>query len=842
LLTDDPQANVPVGETIVPLIFLSDSTHLTNFAGDKKAWPVYMTIGNIHSTVRMKPTMHSVVLVALLPQPLKARDVPLSHKNKQKKHNRLIQQTVLDYLLQPLSNAQDWQFDAFCSDENWRRCHAVLSGWIGDYPEHVFLQGCGYGNCPHCEVSKDDLGQLPETPPPLRDHRAYETLYRVAATVPGVGDESDGIEWEDFVDNAPLPEAEPNYHEQSLDLEPVETEKRPRRTARRPAAAPAGIANNQATSSNARATSTVDPAIKEKAQEACDELEARGMKCWSNVLWRTGVVVSELPKPDLLHTMQLGMLKHLLAWLNQLLKKHKRLERFNDLWLSIPAYPDFTKPTKAYEEVSQWTGKELKNMSRFLVSVLSNALRCPEYHERADFNDAIECTRALLDFYMYCRYPSHDDDTLNLMDDALSRFHTHKPVFLKYRASKRTTAESRALRKELIEERDHELANHQSESASARDRRAKRWNDYIHSEVAQLLEGGSDFNLPKLHLLTHFRKSIERFGSLPQWSTETGETAHKAQIKSGYRASNRTGNFYLQILNYYLRVDAFAVRHMNNQALWIAKRDDRRSAPDDADCEINADDTPRAKRRCVESSPHLRRHLGSIQKHVKTFEHIPPTIEDPKLRQAFTDAMDRFVNNWHPDTTGEFDLQSCSAALYHMTHVPVEEFQNPEKIYQKIRATGSKTWYHTKGRNDWVWVKSAKQPPGLDRPYKALQGRLPARVHRLFKIDLAGEWLQLAFVERTRPANGGIPEKGSGMVRVVRPTQADDQYRIIDAGNIDGAAHLIPEIPDTWKERNTGWLVNSHIDLATWNTIYWVSQQELDRAVEGPRRRRARRR
>jgi hypothetical protein len=838
-LLTEPQAIVPVGETIVPLIFLSDSTHLTNFAGDKKAWPVYMTIGNIHSTVRMKPTMHSVVKVALLPQPLKARDVPLSQKNKQKKHNRLIQQTVLDYVLQPLSNAQDWQFDAFCSDENWRRCHAVLSGWIGDYPEHVFLQGCGYGNCPHCEVSKDDLGDLPETPPPLRDHCAYETLYRVAATVPGVGDESDGIDWEDVADDAPLPGAEPNYREQSLDPQPVENEKRPRRTARRP---PAVIANNQATNSNARATSTVDPAIKEKAQEACDELEARGMKCWSNVLWRTGVVVSELPKPDLLHTMQLGMLKHLLQWLNQLLKKYNRLDRFNDLWLSVPAYPDFTKPTKAYEEVSQWTGKELKNMSRFLVSVLSNALRCPEHHERADFNDAIECTRALLDFYMYCRYPSHDDDTLNLMDDALRRFHNHKPVFLKYRASKRTTAESRALRKELIEERDHELANHQSESASARDRRAKRWNDYIQSEVAQLLEGGSDFNLPKLHLLTHFRKSIERFGSLPQWSTEIGETAHKAQIKSGYRASNRTGNFYLQILNYYLRVDAFAVRHMNNHALWIAKRDDRRSAPDDADCEINADDTPRAKRRCVESSPHLRRHLGSIQKHVKTFQHIPPTIEDANLRQAFTDAMDRFVNNRHQETTGEFDLQSCPAALYHMTNVPVDGFQNPEKIYQKIRATGSKTWYHTKGRNDWVWVKSARQPPGLDRPYKALQGRLPARVHRLFKIDLAGEWLQLAFIERTRPANGGIPEKGSGMVRVVRPTQADDQYRIINAGNIDGAAHLIPEIPDTWKVENTGWLVNSHIDLATWNTIYWISQQELDRAVEGPRRRRARRR
>jgi hypothetical protein len=31
---------------VVPLVFMSDATHLNNFAGDKKAWPVYMTIGN----------------------------------------------------------------------------------------------------------------------------------------------------------------------------------------------------------------------------------------------------------------------------------------------------------------------------------------------------------------------------------------------------------------------------------------------------------------------------------------------------------------------------------------------------------------------------------------------------------------------------------------------------------------------------------------------------------------------------------------------------------------------------------------------------------------------------
>jgi hypothetical protein len=42
-------------------------------------------------------------------------------------------------------------------------------------------------------------------------------------------------------------------------------------------------------------------------------------------------------------------------------------------------------------------------------------------------------------------------------------------------------------------------------------------------------------------------------------------------------------------------------------------------------------------------------------------------------------------------------------------------------------------------------------------------------------------------------------------------------------GNIVGCAHIIPEIATTsktgngWNER---WIVNSHIDLATWNDVY----------------------
>ena len=55
------------GVTLVPIICAWDVTFLTNFSGDKKGWPIYLTIGNILSSTRNKESKHATVLLALLP-------------------------------------------------------------------------------------------------------------------------------------------------------------------------------------------------------------------------------------------------------------------------------------------------------------------------------------------------------------------------------------------------------------------------------------------------------------------------------------------------------------------------------------------------------------------------------------------------------------------------------------------------------------------------------------------------------------------------------------------------------------------------------------------------------
>jgi hypothetical protein len=106
-------------------------------------------------------------------------------------------------------------------------------------------------------------------------------------------------------------------------------------------------------------------------------------------------------------------------------------------------------------------------------------------------------------------------------------------------------------------------------------------------------------------------------------------------------------------------------------------------------------------------------------------------------------------------------------------------------------------------------------------PLGALKGRLPVRLISAFKLSTMNDRLpmpdlQLAFVQTTNAIAGGDVEEASGMVKVVRPAP-EMEYRVIHVSQIDGAAHLIPFKPDC--ETNREWLVNSHIDIETWNEV-----------------------
>ncbi|KAI6144394.1 hypothetical protein BKA82DRAFT_29322 [Pisolithus tinctorius] len=66
----DIQVQLPQGATIVPIIIASDKTPVTRHTGGLEMHPVFITIGNIQSDVRMQASSHAWHCIAFMPVPV----------------------------------------------------------------------------------------------------------------------------------------------------------------------------------------------------------------------------------------------------------------------------------------------------------------------------------------------------------------------------------------------------------------------------------------------------------------------------------------------------------------------------------------------------------------------------------------------------------------------------------------------------------------------------------------------------------------------------------------------------------------------------------------------------
>jgi len=165
---------------------MSDGTHLSNFAGNKKERPVYMTISNLSSKIPQMPSMHRVVMVALLPIPIKNRNIPHKWLDEQRQTNREVLNEVLRRLLQPLTfkqnpSAGSGYYNVLCADGNFRRCKPVLAAWLADCPEYGDLHHLERHVCFWCKCPKNELGDYvhPDKQHPRQDRNLYRTLHDV---------------------------------------------------------------------------------------------------------------------------------------------------------------------------------------------------------------------------------------------------------------------------------------------------------------------------------------------------------------------------------------------------------------------------------------------------------------------------------------------------------------------------------------------------------------------------------------------------------------------------------------------------------------------------------------
>jgi len=163
---------------VVPIIGLSDQTHLTNFSGDKKAWLVYMTISNILSKTKNSPAKMSVLLVALLPVQPKLTGKSSRADETQRQINADSLRAVFDLVLARLHYVSHEGMVMDCADGKTRLCFPILLAWIADHAEHTTFHGIGRKSCPKCEVPCNEVGANPRDVYEVRDYTIYEDKAR----------------------------------------------------------------------------------------------------------------------------------------------------------------------------------------------------------------------------------------------------------------------------------------------------------------------------------------------------------------------------------------------------------------------------------------------------------------------------------------------------------------------------------------------------------------------------------------------------------------------------------------------------------------------------------------
>ncbi|KAF8598911.1 hypothetical protein BDV93DRAFT_450229, partial [Ceratobasidium sp. AG-I] len=206
------------------------------------------------------------------------------------------------------------------------------------------------------------------------------------------------------------------------------------------------------------------------------ELKELSLKPWWP--WWAGLTYVNLHAsitPDLLHQLYNGVFKErIMRWLVHLMDAKTLDQHF----ISIPGAEGLRKFTKGVSTISQWQGRESKDMMKQIVPISIGKVPLK----------MSQLVRSLVDFTFLVHASSLTDKDIIEMERSLATFHQLKPMMIS--------------------------------------------NGYYKS--TKRFDG-----IPKIHMLPHYTTSIREFGTPDGYNTEGPEHLHIYYAKDPWRASNK---------------------------------------------------------------------------------------------------------------------------------------------------------------------------------------------------------------------------------------------------------------------------------------------------------------
>ncbi|KAG6875884.1 hypothetical protein C0992_001897 [Termitomyces sp. T32_za158] len=148
------------GGTVIPIIISSDKTQLTLF-GNKTAYMVYLTLGNLPKEIRRKPSKHGQILLAYLPT---SHLMHIDNKAARQCTLANLFHFCMAYILKPLEDTGLYGMQVVSGDGVVRRGHPILASFVADYPEQLLVTCCKNFECPSCEAKHQELETLDQGP------------------------------------------------------------------------------------------------------------------------------------------------------------------------------------------------------------------------------------------------------------------------------------------------------------------------------------------------------------------------------------------------------------------------------------------------------------------------------------------------------------------------------------------------------------------------------------------------------------------------------------------------------------------------------------------------------